>query len=74
MAAQDLLRNKVDETPTIYAYTLPDVPKYEDADNVRELEAREIYDEGLMPLRTGAYLYLSGTPFRAMVYAVCGSM
>ena len=26
MAAQDLLRNKVDETPTIYAYTLPDVP------------------------------------------------
>lgn len=28
MAAQDLLRNKVDETPTIYAYTLPDVPKY----------------------------------------------
>ena len=38
----------------------------EDADNVRELEAREIYDEGLMPLRTGAYLYLSGTPFRAI--------
>lgn len=28
MAAQDLFRNKVDETPTIYAYTLPDVPKY----------------------------------------------
>ena len=28
MAAQNLLRNKVDETPTIYAYTLPDVPKY----------------------------------------------
>ena len=38
----------------------------EDADNIRELEAREIYDEGLMPLRTGAYLYLSGTPFRAI--------
>ncbi len=38
----------------------------EDADNVRELEARELYDEGLMPLRTGAYLYLSGTPFRAI--------
>ena len=38
----------------------------EDADNVRELESREIYDEGLMPLRTGAYLYLSGTPFRAI--------
>ena len=38
----------------------------EDADNVRELEAREMYDEGLMPLRTGAYLYLSGTPFRAI--------
>ena len=38
----------------------------EDADNTKELEAREMYDEGLMPLRTGAYLYLSGTPFRAI--------
>ena len=38
----------------------------EDADNVRELEAREMYDEGLMPLHTSAYLYLSGTPFRAI--------
>ncbi len=38
----------------------------EDADNVRELESRELYDEGLMPLRTGAFLYLSGTPFRAI--------
>ncbi len=28
MATQDLLRNRVEETPTIYAYTLPDVPKY----------------------------------------------
>ena len=38
----------------------------EDADNAKELEAREMYDESLMPLRTGAYLYLSGTPFRAI--------
>ena len=38
----------------------------EDADSKHELEAREMYDEGLMPLRTGAYLYLSGTPFRAI--------
>ena len=38
----------------------------EDADNVRELEAREMYDEELMPLRTHSYLYLSGTPFRAI--------
>ncbi len=38
----------------------------EDADNDKEVEAREIYDEELMPLRTGAYLYLSGTPFRAI--------
>ncbi|MGM9740100.1 MAG: DEAD/DEAH box helicase family protein, partial [Candidatus Cryptobacteroides sp.] len=38
----------------------------EDADNIREVEAREIYDEGLMPLHTTAYLYLSGTPFRAI--------
>ena len=38
----------------------------EDADNNKEVEAREMYDEELMPLRTGAYLYLSGTPFRAI--------
>jgi co-chaperonin GroES (HSP10) len=38
----------------------------EDADSNKELEARELYDEGLMPLRTEAYLYLSGTPFRAI--------
>jgi hypothetical protein len=38
----------------------------EDADSSGEIEAREIYDEELMPLRTDAYLYLSGTPFRAI--------
>ena len=38
----------------------------EDAYNTKEVEARELYDEELMPLRTGAYLYLSGTPFRAI--------
>ncbi len=38
----------------------------EDADNIREIESRELYDEDLMPLHTGAYLYLSGTPFRAI--------
>ena len=38
----------------------------EDADSKKEVEARELYDEGLMPLRTGTYLYLSGTPFRAI--------
>ena len=38
----------------------------EDADSAHEVEAREMYDEELMPLRTGAYLYLSGTPFRAI--------
>ena len=38
----------------------------EDADSKGEIEAREIYDEELMPLKTGAYLYLSGTPFRAI--------
>ena len=38
----------------------------EDAESTGEIEAREIYDEELMPLRTGAYLYLSGTPFRAI--------
>lgn len=38
----------------------------EDAGSKHEIEARELYDEGLMPLHTGAYLYLSGTPFRAI--------
>ena len=38
----------------------------EDAGSTKEIEAREIYDEGLMPLKTKAYLYLSGTPFRAI--------
>lgn len=38
----------------------------EDAENIRELEAREIFEEGLMPLHTKSYLYLSGTPFRAI--------
>ena len=38
----------------------------EDAANAREMEAREMFDEELMPLHTGAYLYLSGTPFRAI--------
>ncbi|MBR6140217.1 MAG: GIY-YIG nuclease family protein [Bacteroidaceae bacterium] len=38
----------------------------EDADSSREVEVRELYDEELMPLRTHAYLYLSGTPFRAI--------
>lgn len=35
-------------------------------DSRKELDSRELYDEELMPLRTGAYLYLSGTPFRAI--------
>lgn len=35
-------------------------------DSRDEKESRELYDETLMPLHTGAYLYLSGTPFRAI--------
>ena len=38
----------------------------EDASNAKEIESRELFDEGLMPLQTSAYLYLSGTPFRAI--------
>ena len=38
----------------------------EDAASKKEMEARENFDEGLMPLRTKHYLYLSGTPFRAI--------
>ena len=37
-------------------------------DSRTEKESREMYDEELMPLRTGAYLYLSGTPFRAIAH------
>ncbi len=37
-------------------------------DSRAEKESREMYDEELMPLRTGAYLYLSGTPFRAIAH------
>lgn len=29
-------------------------------------EGLEYYDESIMPIKTGAYLYLSGTPFRAI--------
>lgn len=38
----------------------------EDAASKEEMEAREAFDEGLMPLETKHYLYLSGTPFRAI--------
>lgn len=38
----------------------------EDAASKKEIEARESFDEGLMPLETKHYLYLSGTPFRAI--------
>ena len=38
----------------------------EDAASEKEMEARELFDEGLMPLDTKHYLYLSGTPFRAI--------
>ena len=38
----------------------------EDAESRKEMDSRELYDEGLMPLTTHAYLYLSGTPFRAI--------
>ena len=54
---QDLAARIVDETQSIYA---------EDAASSEELKARESFDEGLMPLETKHYLYLSGTPFRAI--------
>ncbi|MBQ7280332.1 MAG: GIY-YIG nuclease family protein [Bacteroidales bacterium] len=38
----------------------------EDANDDGEMKSRELFDEGLMPLTTRAYLYLSGTPFRAI--------
>ena len=35
-------------------------------DDKHTLEGRELFDEDLMPLKTRHYLYLSGTPFRAI--------
>lgn len=54
---QDIATRIAEETQKIYA---------EDAASKREMEARESFDEGLMPLETKHYLYLSGTPFRAI--------
>ena len=54
---QDIATRIAEETQNIYA---------EDAASNKEMEARETFDEGLMPLETMHYLYLSGTPFRAI--------
>lgn len=54
---QDIATRIAEETQKIYA---------EDAASRKEMEARETFDEGLMPLETKHYLYLSGTPFRAI--------
>lgn len=54
---QDLAVRIAEETQSIYT---------EDATSQKEIEARELFDEGLMPLETNHYLYLSGTPFRAI--------
>lgn len=54
---QDVAAKIAQETADIYA---------EDATSKKEIEARESFDEGLMPLETKHYLYLSGTPFRAI--------
>ena len=54
---QDIATRIAEETQKIYA---------EDAASKKEMEARETFDEGLVPLETKHYLYLSGTPFRAI--------
>lgn len=54
---QDPAARMMEETQNLYA---------EDATSRQEVEARELFDEGLMPLVTKHYLYLSGTPFRAI--------
>lgn len=38
----------------------------QDAGSTAEVASRELFEEDLMPLQTSAYLYLSGTPFRAI--------
>ena len=54
---QDIATRIAEETQKIYA---------EDAASKKEMEARETFDEGLMPLETKHYLYLSGAPVRAI--------
>ena len=54
---KDVLSQIIEETESLYQ---------EDAASAKEMEARRTYDEELMPLRTSHYLYLSGTPFRAI--------
>ena len=54
---QDVVNQIIKETNYIMA---------EDASSRKELEAIENFDEDLMPLKTSSYLYLSGTPFRAI--------
>lgn len=53
---QDIAIQEIDERQGIL---------FEDSEK-KEREAIEDYDEQLMPLTTRAYLYLSGTPFRAI--------
>ncbi len=53
---QDIANMEIDERQGIL---------FEDSEK-KEREAIEDYDEQLMPLSTRAYLYLSGTPFRAI--------
>lgn len=57
--------NKLDVEQLARAAEMDELMK-EDAGSRKELDSRELYDEGLMPLSTRAYLYLSGTPFRAI--------
>ena len=54
---QDIAARIAEEAKSLYA---------EDAASKKEIEVREAFDEGLMPLETKHYLYLSGTPFRAI--------
>lgn len=35
-------------------------------EQAEERKIMKLYDEAIMPIKTGAYLYLSGTPFRAI--------
>ncbi|MBQ4376468.1 MAG: restriction endonuclease, partial [Bacteroidales bacterium] len=63
--AKNFYDNKTDELTLERAAEVTEVMQ-EDADDRNEMNSRELFDEGLMPLHAGAYLYLSGTPFRAI--------
>ena len=63
-AWRELAKNLFDEEKEI---TIEDKEYEEETSKGPEEEDKIEYLESIMPIKTGAYLYLSGTPFRAII-------